>query len=179
LSAQQVVDEVLGWAAEYSPDLAKVITAHRTLAEQAVDIERAGVANPRKDLGKWSDFRSVYGFFFPEYFEPVADPADNRFGGLDADLVSKLAEDFASGYSEHVDQPVWFAQIRELAVRHGFAPSPREHKSHPEVYPGSVREVANTIRVALTGSTRSPDLHAVALVLGTDEVMRRVRALVR
>ncbi|MEV0611220.1 hypothetical protein AB0I61_33225 [Polymorphospora rubra] len=33
------------------------------------------------------------------------------------------------------------------------------------------------MRVALTGSTRSPELHAVAMALGTDEVLRRVRAM--
>ncbi|WP_424235008.1 hypothetical protein [Actinophytocola sp.] len=33
------------------------------------------------------------------------------------------------------------------------------------------------IRVALTGSTRSPDLHAIATTLGPDEVQRRLRAL--
>jgi glutamyl-tRNA synthetase len=41
-----------------------------------------------------------------------------------------------------------------------------------------LRDAANVIRVALTGSTRSPDLHAVAAALGEDEVVRRVRALV-
>ncbi|HEX9066336.1 MAG TPA: hypothetical protein VF843_14610 [Streptosporangiaceae bacterium] len=33
------------------------------------------------------------------------------------------------------------------------------------------------MRVALTGSTRSPDLASVARVLGRDEAIRRVRAL--
>jgi glutamyl-tRNA synthetase len=31
----------------------------------------------------------------------------------------------------------------------------------------------------LTGSTRSPDLHAVALALGKEEVVRRVSALTK
>ncbi|MGH8921633.1 MAG: hypothetical protein ACRD0H_25410, partial [Actinomycetes bacterium] len=33
------------------------------------------------------------------------------------------------------------------------------------------------IRVALTGSTRSPDLHAITQALGGPEVLRRLRAL--
>jgi glutamyl-tRNA synthetase len=40
-----------------------------------------------------------------------------------------------------------------------------------------LRDAANVIRVALTGSSRSPDLHAVAGALGADEVIRRLRAL--
>jgi len=41
-----------------------------------------------------------------------------------------------------------------------------------------LRDAANVIRVAVTGATRSPELHAVAGALGADEVIRRVRALV-
>ena len=44
---------------------------------------------------------------------------------------------------------------------------------------GSVREASQIIRVALTGSTRSPDLHATAQALGQAEVLRRLRALAR
>jgi glutamyl-tRNA synthetase len=136
------------------------------------------VDNPRKDLVRWSDFRPLYGFFFPSLFTPVTDPSDERLGGLDPSLVRKLAADFADNYRYDPDQPTWFAQIRELAARHGFAPNPKAYKQDPDAYPGMLRDAANVIRVALTGSTRSPDLHAVAGALGPEEVVRRVRALV-
>jgi len=159
-------------------ELVEVITTNRALAERAIDVERVGVDNPRKDLVRWSDFRPLYGFFFPSLFTPVTDPSDERLGGLDPSLVRKLAADFADSYRWDPDQPTWFAQIRELAARHGFAPNPKAYKQDPDAYPGMLRDAANVIRVALTGSTRSPDLHAVAGALGPDEVIRRVRALV-
>ncbi|MCU1652624.1 MAG: glutamate--tRNA ligase [Pseudonocardia sp.] len=178
LSGATVLDAVLDWAAQRDPELVQVITNNRALAERAIDVERVGVENPRKDLVRWSDFRPVYGFFFPELFDLVSDPADERLGGLDASLVRKLAADFADSYRYDEDQPTWFGQIRELAGRHGFAPSPKAYKQDPDAYPGMLRDAANVIRVTLTGSTRSPDLHAVAAALGEDEVVRRVRALV-
>jgi glutamyl-tRNA synthetase len=172
-----VLDAVRDWARQRDPGLVEVLTANRELAERAVDVERVGVANPRKDLVRWSDFRAVYGFFFPESFTPVTDASDQRLGGLDPALVRKLAADFADHYSWHDDQPTWFNQIRELAARHGFAPNPKTYKQDPDAYPGVLRDAANVIRVALTGSSRSPDLHAVAGALGAEEVIRRVRAL--
>jgi len=108
----------------------------------------------------------------------VDDPADERLGGLDPKLVSAFAGDFADGYQDVDDQQEWFGQIRELAARHGFAPNAKEYKKNPDVYPGSIREASQTIRIALTGSAQSPDLFAVARALGADEVLRRVRALV-
>jgi glutamyl-tRNA synthetase len=172
-----VLDAVSDWARERDPELVEVIATNRELAERAVDVERVGVANPRKDLVRWSDFRAVYGFFFPSLFSLVTDASDERLGGLDPALVRKLAADFADHYTWHDDQPTWFNQIRELAARHGFAPNPKTYKQDPDAYPGVLRDAANVIRVALTGSSRSPDLHAVAGALGPDEVIRRVRAL--
>jgi glutamyl-tRNA synthetase len=172
-----VLDAVCDWARERDPELVEVIATNRELAERAVDVERVGVANPRKDLVRWSDFRAVYGFFFPSLFALVTDASDERLGGLDPALVRKLAADFADHYTWHDDQPTWFNQIRELAARHGFAPNPKTYKQDPDAYPGVLRDAANVIRVALTGSPRSPDLHAVAGALGADEVIRRVRAL--
>src|SRR2546423_14603643 len=83
LPGQQILAEVSTWAARYDPELAGVLAAEPDLALQALAIEREGVPNPRKDLRKWADFRAVYGYFFPQIFELVTDPADARFGGLD------------------------------------------------------------------------------------------------
>ena len=91
LPGEQILAEVITWAERYAPDLAVVLAAERELALRALAIEREGVANPRKDLRKWADFRAVYGYFFPELFEPVTDPADPRFGGLDPELVRAVA----------------------------------------------------------------------------------------
>ncbi|HEY6738786.1 MAG TPA: glutamate--tRNA ligase family protein [Actinopolymorphaceae bacterium] len=174
-----VLDAVTEWAKRYDPELVSVLTAERDLALRALAVEREGVDNPRKDLRKWADFRPVYGFFFPQLFSPVTDPADERLAslGLASDVVRALAADLADNYREFDDQPTWFDQIRALAARHGFAPNAKEYKKNPDQYPGSLREASQVVRVALTGSTRSPDLHAVAQALGTGEVLRRLRAL--
>ena len=76
LPGAEILDRVLPWADGYDKDLASVLRAERDLALRALAVEREGTDNPRKDLRKWADFRPVYGFFFPEIFELVTDPAD-------------------------------------------------------------------------------------------------------
>ena len=99
LSGQQILAEVSTWAGRYDPELAEVLAAEPELALRALAIEREGVANPRKDLRKWADFRDVYGYFFPQLFELVTDPADARFAGLtDPDVVRAVARAFAAAY---------------------------------------------------------------------------------
>jgi len=178
LSGDQILAEVTTWARRLDPDLVPILEAEQPLALRALAIERgAGTPNPRKDLRKWADFRSVYGYFFPELFEPVTDPADARFGGLDPDLVRAVARAFASGYTPPGADTEWFAQIRGLAADLGFAPSQKAYKQDPAAYPGSIADASQVIRVLLTGTVRSPNLEAVADALGADEVLRRVRAL--
>ena len=157
----------------------EVLDEHEPLALAAIDVERVGVDNPRKDLARWSDFRTAYGFFFGALHTDVTDPADERLGGLDPALVATLAEDFAARYTHEGDQPTWFQQVRDLAERHGFAPNPKTYKKDPDAYPGMLRDAANVVRVLVTGAQRSPDLYEVTRVLGADEVVRRVRCAAR
>ena len=176
LSSEQVVAAVRAWAERFDPVVAKALDTHPDLAVRAVSVERVGVENPRKDLRKWSDFRGAYGFFFPQLFEPVTAPTDERFAGLGVapDVVRRFLAEFADGYQPLEDGDAWFGQIRELAARQGFAPSPKEFKKNPDAYPGSIREASQIVRIALTGSTRSPNLPDVARTLGADEVLRRL-----
>ncbi|MFL6146057.1 MAG: glutamate--tRNA ligase [Pseudonocardiaceae bacterium] len=179
LPGPQILAAVRTWAAQFDSELVTVLDAEHDLALRALTVERDGVDNPRKDLRKWSDFRAAYGFFFPELFAPLSGPTDERLTplGVDATIAANFAHDLADGY-QHLDDPQeWFNQIRELAAKHGFASNAKEYKKNPGAYPGSIREASQLIRVALTGSTRSPDLHAIAQVLGAPEVLRRLRAL--
>jgi glutamyl-tRNA synthetase len=177
LPGEQILAEVTTWAQHYAPDLVPVLEAERPLALRALAIEREDTDKPRKDLRKWADFRAVYGYFFPELFTVVTDPADPRFGGLDPDLVRAVADAFAGSYQPPGEDTDWFGQIRQLAADLGFAPNQKVYKQDPQAYPGSIREASQIIRILLTGTPRSPDLASVAAALGADEVLRRIRAL--
>jgi len=175
LSGPEIYTAVTAWSAEFDPDLHGVIESRPDLTLAALAVERDGVANPRKDLRKWSDFRAAYGFFFAELFTLVG--ADDSQLGLPADLVRSFAGDFIATYRDLDDPVQWFQQVRDLADKFGFARNAKEYKQSPDAYPGSIREASQLIRVGLTGSTKSPDLFQVARTLGRDEVIRRVTTL--
>jgi glutamyl-tRNA synthetase len=172
-----IYDRVLPWAQEYDKDLATVLAAERDQALRALDVERVNTEKPRKDLRKWADFRPVYGFFFPELFELVTDPSDERFNGLAEDKVRAMAAGFAAGYTAPGPDVQWFDQIRSLAGDLGFALRQKDYKKNPDAYPGSIAHAAGVIRVLITGSSQSPDLEQTCGALGRDEVLRRVTAL--
>ncbi|MGN6796003.1 MAG: glutamate--tRNA ligase [Streptosporangiaceae bacterium] len=176
LSTQEILTALRTWASQYDPELAAVLAARQELALAALAVERVDVENPRKDLRKWSDFRSAYGFFFSDLFTPVT-AGDERLGALPDELVRAFAADFADGYQDLADKRDWFGQVRDLAAKHGFAPTGKLYKQAPQDYVGSINQASQVIRVALTGSKNSPDMASVARVLGRDEVLRRVSSL--
>ncbi|HEY2670857.1 MAG TPA: glutamate--tRNA ligase family protein [Rugosimonospora sp.] len=177
MPGERVLEAVADWAAFYDPELGRVLAEERDLALRALAIEREGVANPRKDLQKWSDFRPVYGYFFPQLFTPVTDLTGQPLEGLPGDVVREFAANFADAYQPIAEPAAWFEQLRRIAAANGFAATPGEYKAARDAYHGSIREASQIVRIALTGSTRSPDLYQVAMTLGTDEVLRRVRTL--
>jgi glutamyl-tRNA synthetase len=158
LSGEQILAEVGPWAARYDPELAGVLAAEPDLALRALAIEREGVPNPRKDLRKWADFRAVYGYFFPQIFELITDPADARVlqpePGPGRGTPGGPA--FAAAYQPPAAETIWFDQIRQLAAALGFAPSQKVYKQDPAAYKGSIREASQVIRILLTGTPRSP-----------------------
>jgi glutamyl-tRNA synthetase len=178
LSGEEILDRLLPWADAYDAPLAAVVRAERPLALRVLSVERgAGVSSPRKDLRKWADFGRVYGYFFPEVFEPVTDAADPRFGGVSPELVRALATGFADGYVPPSPGVTWFDQVRALSASLGFAPNQKAYKKDPSAYPGSIADASTVIRVLITGTRQSPDLEAVCAALGPEEVLRRIRAL--
>ena len=179
LSGAEILAAVRTWAERFDAQLLAVLDAEPELALRALAVERDGAENPRKDLKKWSEFRAVYGFFFPALHASVTGPDDERLAalGVSADVVQAVARDFVGNYRQLDDGSEWFEQIREVAAKHGFARNAKEYKKDPDAYPGSIREASQIIRIAITGSTRSPDLHAVTQALGQEETLRRLAPL--
>ncbi|MFJ7279382.1 glutamate--tRNA ligase [Kitasatospora sp. NPDC098663] len=177
LPGATILDRVKEWAKAYDLPLAEALENEEDLALRALAVERDGADNPRKDLRKWADFRTHYGFFFQQLFDLVTDPADPRLGGLAPNVVQELSRRLLDRYQPLEDGAAWFDQIRAVAAELDFADNAKAYKQNPDKYVGSIKEASQVVRVLLTGSTRSPALHLVAATLGEAEVRRRLDAV--
>ncbi|KQX56144.1 MULTISPECIES: glutamate--tRNA ligase family protein [unclassified Streptomyces] len=177
LPPDEVYAQLLAWARDHDPELASVLTRHRGLALAAVAAGRPEGAPVRKDLDRWSCFRDRYGFFFAELFGAPPAPGDDRYGGLPDHRVRAVAAGFAGQAAGAGTAEEWYGRLRDLASRHGFAPDTAAWRRDPGRWAGPPSVVANVVRVALTGATRSPDLFTVVGALGPEEVLRRLTAV--
>ena len=54
----------------------------------------------------------------------------------------------------------------------------KAYKADPDAFPGTVADVSNFLRIAITGKTNSPDLYTVMQILGADRSTQRIQAAI-
>ncbi|MFD5467804.1 glutamate--tRNA ligase [Kitasatospora sp. NPDC127059] len=175
LPSEQALELLESWACEYDPELAGQLRANRVLALGALEL--AGAGGGRKDLACWSEFRAKFGFAFPGLHTPVTRVDDERFAPLRPDCVADLADALLREYRHAGPDEQWLDRLRSVATDYGFATDSRSYRAAPQDFRGSLKEVANVLRVCLTGSRNSPDLFRVAQLLGEGEVLSRLQGL--
>ena len=163
------------WAARYDPELADEMAKDRDYTATALNVER----DP-KDSGKriatLKDLRAQLAPFYDRFLPPVQElPFPANAGQKDRDEILKLVKD---RYHEGISADQFFELLKGIAADVGFAPTVKEFKKNPEQFKGHVGDVAMVVRVALFGSTRSPDLGLVSQVLGTAGVARRCERVI-
>lgn len=169
MTAQQVYDRVLDWAKEYDPSFAKLLEGDERYALRILSIGRGG-KKPRKDIALWSDVKPYMSMFYPSLFVRREGLPD----GFDRSDIKKALEMFCDTYDENDTQEQWFARIKEIAASLGYAPETKLYKQSPDSYRGHVGDISMFIRVALTGSTNSPDMYEIMQILGRGESLSRI-----
>ena len=152
--------------------LAKRIAADPAYFKKILNIEKDR-KNPRKDYAKYSDIYPMTRFFYGDEFDEIA-KGDLPFNpAYKPELIKAMLEDFKA-MPFGVDENTWFGFVKEVGAKHGFAASNKDYKEHPEAFAGSLSDGAEVLRVAIVGSTLSPNLHEILEILGKEEVVRRL-----
>lgn len=109
-------------------------------------------------------------YFYDEIYTPYFELPEN----IDkADAVSVL-KTYLDTFNPEDDKDTWFARIKEMCEPLGFTPNVKEYKKNPDAFKGHVGDVSTIIRLATTGRTNTPDLHAILAILGEDTVKARI-----
>ena len=87
---------------------------------------------------------------------------------------------FISSYLDEFTFPKekeeWFAKVKEVAGKLGYALDNKQYKLTPEKFAGNVAKACEHIRIALTGRKDAPDLFELIQILGEEEVKARLKS---
>lgn len=169
MTADTVLDYCLAWAKTYDRQLYSLLSSNREYALSVLSIDR-GVKNPRKDIEKWTDTKNYLCYFYDELYVPCFDLPENIQKSDAADILSEYIKVFDC----KDEKDTWFEKIKELCYPLGFTPNVKEYKADRESFKGHVGDVSTVIRIAVTGRTNTPDLHAVMQLLGDERVLKRL-----
>lgn len=178
--AKMPLDELYNAVYEYAKGhdevLLSKIELDPTYFKKILNIEKDR-KNPRKDYAKYSDIYPLVKFFYHDEWEKLAASIefDSRFSSeLVKDVLLSIKEKMEYG----VDESIWWNGVKLIGEEKGFASSNKDYKANPDAYKGSTSDCAELLRLAVTGSRQSPNLHEILEILGKNEVDSRIDAII-
>ena len=171
LTAEQTYDFLRTWTDEFGTDADRAHFADKDTLIKIINlICGIGGKKRRKDIVRAESAVRMLDYFFDDTFRPEY---SYRF---DAQTVNGILNSFAEVYDESDDNQTWFAKVKEVAANHGFAAEMSAYKANPENFRGSVSDVAEILRIAVTGMSNSPDLCTIMGILGKERTVARLKA---
>ncbi len=171
LSAEEMYDFLKSWADEFGTDADRAHFADKEYIIKILTlIMGINGKKRRKDIERAESGVRLIDYFFDDTFSPEY---SYRFDG---ETVNLVLSEFARVYDPADDNSVWFAKIKAIAPKVGFAAEMNEYKASPESFKGNVSDVAEILRIAVTGMPNSPDLCTIMGILGKERTLERISA---
>ena len=171
LSEEEMYDFLYDWAAGNEPEKAKVWFADR---EKMLAILRLymgiGMKRRRKDFIYAKQIFELIGYFFEEN----NDAEEFKF---DKDTVKEILKEYLAGYDHNDDNSAWFDKLKKVADNLSFASDMKSYKANPENYKGSISDIAEVVRIAVTGRANTPDLWTIIHIIGEDAMKAKIERL--
>lgn len=171
LSEEEMYDFLYDWAAGNEPEKVKVWFADR---EKMLAILRLymgiGMKRRRKDFIYAKQIFELIGYFFEEN----NDAEEFKF---DKDTVKEILKEYLAGYDHNDDNSAWFDKLKKVADNLSFASDMKAYKANPENYKGSISDIAEVVRIAVTGRANTPDLWTIIHIIGEDAMKAKIERL--
>ncbi|MGN0961935.1 MAG: glutamate--tRNA ligase family protein, partial [Christensenellales bacterium] len=174
LTAGEVYKLLLAWAKEYDTEFATILEKKPDYAIKVFNIDRDNL-KPRKDIFKWSMVKEYYNYMFEDFNNIDID--FDSITNIDSELLFRILHSYVLLFEEELTKDDWFNRVKKLAEEHGYCVDNKVYKANPELYKGNLSAYCNLIRYAFTGKTNTPDLYSICMVLGKDELYKRLDIL--
>ena len=168
---KETFDFLKEWAEEFGSEAQKKYFADEEYAKKILCLLMGiGSKKRRKDFACAVQAVASMAYFFDETFAPCD---EYRF---DKETVKSVIRSFSETYDIADDCSAWFDKVKAVAEKNGFCADMKAYKANPENYKGSVSDVAEILRIAVTGHANTPDLWTIMQILGKERVLKRLAA---
>lgn len=173
LSENEVYDFLYQWANDYEPKNKDIWFADK---EKMLSILRlymgVGMKRRRKDLVYAKQIFELFSYFFDG-----SKTDEKDLFKLDMDEVHAILTKYLESYNHADDNSAWFNKLKEIADSLGYASDMKAYKAAPENFKGNVSDVAEVIRIAVTGRANTPDLWTIVHIMGEAQMRERIETV--
>ena len=170
MTALEVYENTLNWAEEYDSEFADYLKTNKEYAVKVLNIDRE-TPKPRKDIYKWSMVKSYFDYMFNE-------PTTSELEESDRENYIEFITKYSENYTLENTKEEWFANVKAVAEKLGYATDNKLYKANPEAYKGNTAKACEFVRLALTGRKNSPDLYEIMTILGNEKITERFKAII-
>jgi glutamyl-tRNA synthetase len=170
MSSKEMYKNALDWAKKYDAVLHGILK-NQSYWEKIFSMEK-DAKNPRKDMSCWSEIKYEFFYFIPG--ETVKPDWSIFSSVLNTEEIKEVIDNFKEVYKIIDSSEEWMKKIAEISSKFNLAPDIKTYKKNKDNYKGHIGEVAQVIRYAITGKTKTPDLYQIMQILGEEEVKKRL-----
>ena len=175
LSEEELYDFLYDWAKENAPENVDMWFADKEKMLQILRLYMGvGAKRRRKDFMYAKQIFELIAYFF----DGASNDEKDEFR-LDEDMVSDILKTYLSKYDHNDDNSAWFNKLKEIADEHGFASDMKAYKANPENYKGNVSDIAEVVRIAVTGRANTPDLWTIVHIMGEEQMKERIQKYIK
>ena len=172
MSLEEMKDYLKGFIKENCPDKYDMYCGDEEYLDKILALGMGlNLKKRRKDYIYASQILKTIDFYFDEMYQ-----LEDEFR-FDRETVHEILKEFCDTYSYDDDNGTWFEKVKDIAGHNGFAREMSDFKANPEAYKGSVSDVAEIVRIAVTGRKNSPDLWSIMKIMGTEKSLNRIRRI--
>lgn len=175
LSEDELYDFLYDWAKENAPENVDMWFDDKEKMLQILRLYMGvGAKRRRKDFMYAKQIFELIAYFF----DGASNDERDEFR-LDEDMVSDILKTYLSKYDHNDDNSAWFNKLKEIADEHGFASDMKAYKANPESFKGNVSDIAEVVRIAVTGRANTPDLWTIVHIMGEEQMKERIQKYIK
>ena len=177
LNKNEITNLALEYAEKYNQNLYQVIKSDQKYFTEIMNIDREKV-NPRKDYEKFGNLLEIIGYFYKDGYDLAVSKGlefNEKFSKEDIiEALTAIEKERQIGE----DEQSWFNNLKEIGTKLNYAANNKEYKANPENFKGNIGDLAEILRITLTGRRNAPSLYAVMALLGLEESHRRMERVI-
>lgn len=170
MTAEDIYNRFLEWTDIWEKEFSKILRENKNRALKALNIGR-NLDKVRKDLINWKQACQFLTMYFDETYKMEEDFPKS----VSAEDRKLLLKQYIDQVSVNEDKDTWFNHVKIITEQMGYASNMKEYKKHPGDYKGSIVDLTNVLRIAITGRMNAPDIWEISKVLGDRCVAERIR----